>query len=349
MYQPRLWTLEEKSILRTYYGHISIKELQLKLFEFKKDYLRTFGSIRTKAKELNLTITKYDTQNRFSQLEVDYILNNLNKLSRKQIALNLGRHPRSISKYLMTNYPHLSKFKPIKWTKYHDKLLLANKNKSKVFLMSLLKCSETTLIKHMRLLGLKEEATFKHYSDDEIKFILSNYKTISRKMIALKLNRTENGITGFLVNRGLIDNHRNIVPWTKEDIEYCKSNFNKKTSTQIANDLGRTLNSVSYKLRSLGLIRKNTKWTEEETQFIKDNQHLQYSEIAILLNRHPDSIRKKSKDLGLYKHHKLIKWTEKEIKFVKDNYKKYNTQLLASKLNKSYSNVYKKKKELNLE
>ena len=54
-YNPRLWTLQEIKILKSFYGHISIEEIQTKLHDVKSDFPRSFSSIRTKANLLKLT------------------------------------------------------------------------------------------------------------------------------------------------------------------------------------------------------------------------------------------------------------------------------------------------------
>jgi len=80
-------------------------------------------------------------------------------------------------------------------------------------------------------------------------------------------------------------------------------------------------------------VVKQTRWTAEEKQFVKDNyDKMEYIEIGTILDRSKDAVRKQVKALGL---NKLEYWTEEEDKFLLKHYGKTAIESISKKLNRS--------------
>lgn len=92
--------------------------------------------------------------------------------------------------------------------------------------------------------------------------------------------------------------------WTSSEIEYLKDNWHKKKTQEIAEDLGRTYQSIYNKARKLGLgsnrAHHHRPWTEEEEEFLAENWGMFSMEhIAKKLNRTPHAIQIRAVKLGL--------------------------------------------------
>ena len=83
--------------------------------------------------------------------------------------------------------------------------------------------------------------------------------------------------------------------WTKKEIQFIKSNYDKMTCKKIGEVLKRSKLSIAwklYKLRELKIIEtKNKKWTQEELKFIRENKNkMNNIEISKVLKRSRYSI-----------------------------------------------------------
>ena len=94
------------------------------------------------------------------------------------------------------------------------------------------------------------------------------------------------------------------MEWKEREIEYLKENWGKKKTQEIAEDLGRTYQSIYNKARKLGLgsnrAHHHRPWTEEEEEFLAENWGMFSMEhIAKKLNRTPHAIQIRAVKLGL--------------------------------------------------
>lgn len=88
------------------------------------------------------------------------------------------------------------------------------------------------------------------------------------------------------------------------------------------------------------------RWTEEETEFLKQNyKHMSYIEIGKILNRKDSAIRAKCFDLGLIKNDR---WTKEQIELLKQKYQEIPSTDLAKIFNKTKTAVNVKAKKLGL-
>ena len=97
--------------------------------------------------------------------------------------------------------------------------------------------------------------------------------------------------------------------WTSEEVQWLTENISNYTDEELAKKLGRTVASVEWKYRRLGLIHYNRKrkWQENEISYL-----YQYYEthsaasIAKNLRRSTSSVRRKAEKLGLYSYNMRI-------------------------------------------
>jgi len=84
-----------------------------------------------------------------------------------------------------------------------------------------------------------------------------------------------------------------------------------------------------------------TRWTEEETQFVKDSfGKLSDIEIGKCINKTRGSIRVKRSRLGLTYRKRLQRWLAPEIFFIKNNYKTMSYKEMEKHLNVPKNSVY---------
>ncbi len=91
-------------------------------------------------------------------------------------------------------------------------------------------------------------------------------------------------------------------PFTEEEVNFLKENRDKLTNEELAEKLGRTLDSVTHKLSREGLARKSYDWTEDKDVFLKNYiDILSYRELAEKLGTTIPSVRARCKKLDIKK------------------------------------------------
>ena len=138
-----------------------------------------------------------------------------------------------------------------------------------------------------------------------------------------------------------------IKGYTNEDIEFVMNNYDKQTYAEIAKAINKKVNSISYVVQKLGLLKQPHKsWSSEEEEYLKENYlYLSSEEMASHLNRTVPSINARCTELNLIKHDL---WTDEEINYLNNNYDKYTHQEIGKYLNRSEQAVRVKCFELNL-
>mgnify|MGYP000539449701 CR=1 FL=1 len=92
--------------------------------------------------------------------------------------------------------------------------------------------------------------------------------------------------------------------------------------------------------------RSYRKWTEEEVEFLINNyHHMTSEEIGKILNRPPQMVRWKARQLGLKKR---PRWTEEEIAFLVKYYKTMRYYEIAEILGRPLGSILVKAHELGL-
>ena len=89
-------------------------------------------------------------------------------------------------------------------------------------------------------------------------------------------------------------------PWTNEDEQHLKDNFNDKTYTELATELNRTFRAVAARARKLKL-KKNGTWSEQEDDKLRQLRDEGYTlrEIENEMGKSSTFIYQKLRGLGL--------------------------------------------------
>jgi DNA-binding CsgD family transcriptional regulator len=151
---------------------------------------------------------------------------------------------------------------------------------------------------------------------------------LTLKELSERMGRSEGAVRRKLHSLGLRVKHhqsRKKPPssWSEDEIKYLKTAVKKKTIPEMASHLKRSVSSVNYKLRHLGIpvrsVRgyKRTKkrkgeWTRKETSFLRENVGLMTSlEISEHIKRTPLSIKLKATKMNLSLQ--INPWTESDF------------------------------------
>ena len=138
----------------------------------------------------------------------------------------------------------------------------------------------------------------KSWTPDEISYLKQNYFVYSDKVLADKLNRTENSIRRKLQQEGF---KRPSNLWTTEQDLILIQNYSKVGASKCAEILGRSKNSIAKRASVLGLQynNKSSYWSKEEENFLLKNYSNNIDLIKSVLNRSDVSIYQKAYKLGL--------------------------------------------------
>lgn len=242
---------------------------QLTLAELSNKMGRSMNSVKFKKAKLGLKL-KGDVE-RWSKKEIQFLMNNNSTLNHRIIAQKLGRTPmavrRKIDKLGITSERVLISDEN-KWTEKEDVLLIKNKDKSIVELMSILPDKSRDAIygrKHKlgaikyKLWTAKENQTIQDNLD---KSDIEIGKLINRSIYSVKTQRRKLGLLKHQPNK----------KWTEEDEIYLEENYDKDKK-ELAEHLGVSTKRVHMKLIYMGLIKKrglNTKWSEENVKKIQE-------------------------------------------------------------------------------
>lgn len=298
-YQPRLWTLEEISIIRSYYNHISNEEIQKKLHDIKSDYPRSLASIRTMAYKLGLS--KKTNQAKWSILELEYIKSNYQDKSFLEIARDLNRTKSSTYKAFRRYYPDL-KLNYISnsrgFSDFEINFLKENSSKSHVSLAKYLNRHRSTIQYKMKQLNIDSPRKYREFTKKEIEYLKENLH-LSHGILAKHLKRDRKTITNKLVSMGLYklrDRAKNSADWSELEIYKIKQLHSKHfTYKQIAKKLNRELHQVTNIIRKLGL-KSTTTWTKEDDKVLLElSGKVSQKYISKIVNKSVSGISKRLK------------------------------------------------------
>lgn len=253
----------------------------------------------------------------WTKIEDDFIKTNYDKMSTEEIARRLGRTESSIGNRIhrlkLSGRRHYGRKT---WTKEDMEKPTSNKKEKPIH-------------------------SNKQWTKAEDDFLKTNYDKIPNKEIAQRLGRTEASIKQrsaiFKLSGKIYDKRK---PWTKEDINYLKENYDKMTNKEIAKVLKRSENSVSSKAFTLRIENDPSKsgltWEEEDINYLKNHyDKLSTKEMAENLQRSIRAIDNKARILGLSRNMKETKWTDEEIEFLKENHGEMSNGDLAELLDRT--------------
>lgn len=137
--------------------------------------------------------------------------------------------------------------------------------------------------------------------------------------------------------------------WKKEDIIKLKKNYKNSTKEELLKLFpDRTYEAINVKASRIGIHRINY-FEDFEKQFILENySKMRSGEIGKKLNRSPDVIENKAREMGLSKQED---WQEEEIIKLKNSIKKYSVDYISKNILKrrTPSSIYHKIQEMNIQ
>lgn len=182
----------------------------------------------------------------WNEQEFEFLKNNYNKLTIKQIAKKLNKKDASVSYALkclrLVKQPH----RP--WTYEDDKFIIDN----------YLSMTTKELAKHLNRtipsidsrkgkLGLEK---FIKWTDSETKYLKDHYIDMTYDEIGKVLGKTAGAVNAKSFDLKLFKKEPD---WTNKEIEYVKENYMQMQTKQIAEHLNRSMDAVHLKAKRMGL------------------------------------------------------------------------------------------------
>lgn len=91
-------------------------------------------------------------------------------------------------------------------------------------------------------------------------------------------------------------------PFSEDEIKFIEENRDRMTNEEIADKLGRSLNSITHKLSRMGISRESFVWSKTSENFLKNNfTRFSYHQLARKLGTTTHSVRARCKKLGMKK------------------------------------------------
>lgn len=114
------------------------------------------------------------------------------------------------------------------------------------------------------------------WGENEIQYLISNYRKTPVYKIATKLGRTADSVVKKASRLGLkkIETSKDLKSWTKEETEFLKKNAENMTIDQLAAELNRKITSIAGKLYRINLSAKYKKTFKRGKNRIKNSDVL---------------------------------------------------------------------------
>ena len=204
--------------------------------------------------------------------------------------------------------------------------------------------------------------------DEEIEFIKDNFLQMSLNNIALHLALSVSTVKD-CVEKYCTDKRRTYSEYTADEVDYIIENFKNITTSEIAKNLKRPIESVQWKIVNIGLTRDQTfaknlhatfykdgapeplcnekkMWIKEELDYCKKNRNRKTSkELGEFLGRSENSVSVK---LVKMKIRSEKWWTDEDTDFLKKNYGNMCNNELSKILGRTAESIQRKGNELGL-
>ena len=140
------------------------------------------------------------------------------------------------------------------------------------------------------------------------------------------------------------------LKWSDEECTYILNHYKSVSIVDMSKTLNRTLSSVAYKLRALGISlndcvdyqaipdkkKSEREWSDDEIKFLKRNiEYLTYKEIAKRLNKSEKAVMVKATKMSLIRTHTSWSKIEEEILVSNSNLSIYDLVFLLQRSEKS--------------
>ena len=195
----------------------------------------------------------------WTQEENDFLINNYEKLTRKQVAEKLGRTEFSVKRRIKTLGISKESLKKSNWSQEEDDFLKESYEElSSQEIAEKLNRSEIAVKARFRMLGFKK---FSHWSQEEEDFLKNNYKEMSFKEIGEKLGRTANSVRNHVQTLGLTRKNY----FSEGEDYFIKSNYQDMSNKEMAEILNRPIGAINSRVTRLGLKKLPKFETDSDT------------------------------------------------------------------------------------
>lgn len=262
-------------------------------------------------------------------LEDQYIKENYAKTSINEICSYLNCSTATFYKRVKELGLFIEK-KPI-WTKEKVKFLKDNlENMSIDTISEEINISKYYIKQKIKELDLKTDK----WTNEEIEILKELVKTLDYKDISKKLGRSENAIKSKTSRLGL-DTIYKRIEFSKEEIEFIKSNWGVIPVADIARTLKVTRQIVYTQAKKLNLKNNGRKvfekWDSESIEKLRELSTIKtISELATYFK----TTNKAISNIAYKNHIKLIKsksrWTQQQEQLLLDNYENMNIKELSN-------------------
>lgn len=304
------WTEEEIDLLKNYADKYVAKTIAKKLN-------KPYNSVKKRALKEGITlIYKRDIWKKWM---IDYLKDNIDKKSIRQIALFIGiSECRVKNKCMELNLDYDNK----RWTKEEEQILLDNYDKCHYSeLQKLLpNKSKGAILSKARSMNLEVNLEIVKYDENIEKYIVENWgkKSINEMARTLKIPRS--GIYKYKEKNNL-PNIGQKIKWDEERVNKLRELSKTKTRKELAKIFKSTPISIStiahkYDIKLIDGKKTFTDDMIEELRVIAPEHTL--NELSEIFNKSPESIRKILLRIGVSSRKDSLNWwTEEEIALLK--------------------------------
>lgn len=139
-----------------------------------------------------------------------------------------------------------------------------------------------------KIYDLTSRESRRQWKNEEDKYLIDNYKKLSRKKLAEYFGTTIDTVQRRLKQLHLI---KEMERWSEDEDDFIRKHIKDMTYEQIAKILCRTKGGVHCRAHKIGTPKEKGRFSEEEIEYIKRNyEELGAKEIAITLGRTECSI-----------------------------------------------------------
>jgi len=216
-----------------------------------------------------------------------------------------------------------------------------------------LKCSAGQLNRLKKELNLPNKGPNIKWTDEKISLFtkLAETKTVQELAKRFKTTNTVISRVAYINNIQLIDSKKE---WSEKEKQRLLELSKNMPVDEIAHEFNKYSSAIRTQARMLGikLITNGLKaklWTEDELTQLRNLIPIHTTlEVAKIIGRTEDSIRKKAKKLGLKVKTKRNWWTEEEIVKLQELAPTLTVEQIQQEINRSGNSIRAKAKELGI-
>jgi hypothetical protein len=298
--RPGPWTEKEKKYLRAHYG-------KKKRSHIARILKRNIPAVLRMERLLGL---RTDFLRPWTEAEKNFVRANYRTMTYAAMAKKLNRTKAATE---MTAYKmKLRKTTWHKWTR--PQKLLVRRQYGRVPTRDIAAALGLTPGSvHAMAVKLGLRIGRRNLTEKEIDFIRKNHRTMLHAEIATRLGRSRNVIWGVLKRRGWTGNNPRLGrPYTEEEHEFIRRNYQSMQYKEIAGVLGRSIPSVETYARAHGWYKRQQRkprvFTAGERAFIRSHwRTMPYNDIAQHLGRTFASVQYYASTQGWHKRSALKK------------------------------------------